>query len=231
VNLAETRKETFDQVRERTYDPARGIVVCAEDEQTPRSLADAVRAARQRRIVQFDDSSACYLVASDGLSLANIGDQATFLANHFVWSQVERLPASQRALYRFLQDDDPESKLAAGLRHFEQPAEPEQPLEVLEETPSRIRLKVSRQRPGYLSIRNTWDPGWRARVGGREVPVLRADYAFQALEIPPGTWEVELYYLPRSLVLGLWIVAACAAVSAAAWWLSRRGSPVRAVLP
>jgi len=59
-------------------------------------------------------------------------------------------------------------------------------------------------------------PGWTASVDGKPFPVLRADYAFQAIAVPAGRSTVDLRFRPRSLyigaalsVLGLLVIAAC----------------------
>ncbi|MBI2370187.1 MAG: YfhO family protein [Deltaproteobacteria bacterium] len=46
-------------------------------------------------------------------------------------------------------------------------------------------------------------PGWRARVNGREVPVLRANYAFRAVRIPEGESTVVYFYAPAAVRVGL----------------------------
>ena len=43
---------------------------------------------------------------------------------------------------------------------------------------------------------------WRASVDGNEVPLWRANYAFQALEIPAGRHQVRLRYVDRVFQTG-----------------------------
>jgi hypothetical protein len=53
-------------------------------------------------------------------------------------------------------------------------------------------------------FRRPWLPGWRATIDGDEIPVLRANMAMPAIEIPTGAeGEVRLVYRPRSLVIGV----------------------------
>ena len=55
-----------------------------------------------------------------------------------------------------------------------------------------------------IVFRRPWLPGWRATIGGREIPVLRANMAMPAIEIPADAeGEVRLVYRPRSLVIGV----------------------------
>ncbi len=43
---------------------------------------------------------------------------------------------------------------------------------------------------------------WRASVDGKPVPLWRANYAYQALEVPPGRHEVRLNYVDRAFEAG-----------------------------
>ncbi len=220
---AKADADALDILRSPTFDPRRLVVLGNPDEAARRAATEAASAARQRRIVQFSDSPYCYLVGADGKTLAHIDDEATFLANRFEWSQIEKLQAEERAAFVLVPDTDLAGKRAVGLRLVSAPAAGAPAPEVLEETPTYVRLRVSRQRPGFLLAANAYDPGWKATIGGEETPVFRANYAFQAVEIPPGSWEVELRYRPDSLIRGAWIGAGSLLVAAAAGLASWRG--------
>jgi len=72
----------------------------------------------------------------------------------------------------------------------------------LDQGPNGARLSVTAANPSWLIIRESWDPGWRAMVGGRAAKVERADFAFQAIRVPAGTSAVELAYRPPELFRG-----------------------------
>jgi hypothetical protein len=57
-------------------------------------------------------------------------------------------------------------------------------------------------------------PGWQARIDGTEVPILRANYLFRALVVPPGTHQVEFRYRPGSLKAGATVSALALALAA-----------------
>lgn len=76
-------------------------------------------------------------------------------------------------------------------------------LVVLERDAGHTRLAVRRSLPGWLVAAQTFHPGWRAYVNGREVPLLRANGAFQAVELAAGASEVEFVYAPKSFETGL----------------------------
>jgi len=58
-----------------------------------------------------------------------------------------------------------------------------------------------------LSASETNFPGWTARVNGKATPILAANYAFRAIEIPAGTSMVEFSYWPPGMTAGLIISA------------------------
>jgi len=66
---------------------------------------------------------------------------------------------------------------------------------------------------------------WRASVDGAPVPLWRANYAFQALEVPPGRHEVRIVYVDRAFqagaVISIMALLLCVAVI---WKGSRRVS-------
>jgi hypothetical protein len=70
------------------------------------------------------------------------------------------------------------------------------------------RPRFQAEGPGWLVLSDLWFPGWEARVSGQARPVLRANYAFRAVELPAGPHEVELSYRPLSVRLGLGLSAA-----------------------
>ena len=71
----------------------------------------------------------------------------------------------------------------------------------------RMALDVDLSAPGYVVVVDAFDPGWRARVDGREADVLRANVAFRAVAVGAGRHAIELRYRPRALVTGLAITA------------------------
>jgi hypothetical protein len=87
----------------------------------------------------------------------------------------------------------------------------QQAVQVLEETPTRIRLAVERDAPGWLVALQTYFPGWRATVDGRPAAIARANLAFSAVPVGAGTSEVVLEYDPPSVKIGLLVSAATAA--------------------
>jgi hypothetical protein len=66
---------------------------------------------------------------------------------------------------------------------------------------------------------------WRASVDGTPVPLWRANYAFQALEVPPGRHEVRLKYVDRLFQIGCGVSLAALVCCVAALWTGSRRAP------
>jgi hypothetical protein len=89
--------------------------------------------------------------------------------------------------------------------------------------PQAAEVIVESRSPALLVVRNVWDPGWRATLDGRPVPVLVTDYLLQGVAVPAGRHTVELRYDDPWVGYGLLgSGAALAALAALAWALRRR---------
>ncbi len=76
-----------------------------------------------------------------------------------------------------------------------------------------VVLRVSNDRPAYLVTSDSYWPGWRAFVDGREVPVLRADVAGRAVQLDEaGGHSVVFRFEPAEFSTGLAISLASAAI-------------------
>ncbi len=71
----------------------------------------------------------------------------------------------------------------------------------------RIHLTVEAPAPALVVIAQAYYHDWHAYVDGRPVPLLRANHAFQALEVPAGRHEVTLRYEDWMFRLGAMISA------------------------
>jgi hypothetical protein len=82
--------------------------------------------------------------------------------------------------------------------------------------PDRIVVELSTARPAILVLSEPWFPGWRARDGDVDVPVLRANELVRALALAPGGHEIELVFAPTSWRWGRAISLASLALLAGA---------------
>jgi hypothetical protein len=80
----------------------------------------------------------------------------------------------------------------------------------------QVRARVDLERPGFLVLSDTFDPGWRARVDGEPVEIRRANWAFRAVALPAGRHAVDLHYEPASFRVGLGLAGLAAGVGSLA---------------
>ena len=90
------------------------------------------------------------------------------------------------------------------------------PLDYTSPTTSRIEVSVRAARPSLVLFNDSYHKGWGAEVNGRAVEVLRANYNFMAVAVPPGQSNVVFRFRPRRLFLGLKVSAIGAALLLAA---------------
>ncbi|MDG2305396.1 MAG: hypothetical protein P8R42_12260, partial [Candidatus Binatia bacterium] len=76
-------------------------------------------------------------------------------------------------------------------------------LEITASDPGSLRIRTASETSNLLLISRLFDPGWRATIDGSPASLLPANGALQALAVPEGAHEVEIYYSPGSVGLGL----------------------------
>jgi len=91
---------------------------------------------------------------------------------------------------------------------------------------NEIELAVRTAESVYLVLSDVYYPGWRATVDGAEADILRADYVFRAVFVPPGEHTIRMWFAPVTWYVGL-------AISVLTWglvvvwqirrWLCSRG--------
>ena len=58
----------------------------------------------------------------------------------------------------------------------------------------RADIEVEASEPSLVVVAQTWYHNWRAYVDGRPAPLLRANHAFQAIQVPAGRHYIRLAY-------------------------------------
>ncbi|OQA50687.1 MAG: Bacterial membrane protein YfhO [Candidatus Omnitrophica bacterium ADurb.Bin292] len=72
-------------------------------------------------------------------------------------------------------------------------------------SPNESSWDVSSAKGGYLVISESFYPGWRAYLDGRQIPIEIANHVFKCLEIPAGSHRLELRFEPWSFKVGAMI--------------------------
>jgi len=78
----------------------------------------------------------------------------------------------------------------------------ERGVEFVSETNNRLGLLVETKENNLLVLSDTYFPGWKVFVDGREEKIFRGNYNFRAVPLTPGTHRVEFVYDPWSFKLG-----------------------------
>ena len=90
-----------------------------------------------------------------------------------------------------------------------------------------ISLRTTSPTPCIVAIAQTYYPAWKAYVDGRSARLWRANYAFQAVEVPAGAHEVLVAYEDKALVAGA-VLTGLGLLACAGLWL--KGNASRGVL-
>jgi hypothetical protein len=73
---------------------------------------------------------------------------------------------------------------------------------ITEEEPESVSIETSCEHPGYLILSDTYYPGWKSFVDGRESEIHRANYAMRAVYLEPGQHNVQFVFDPISFRIG-----------------------------
>jgi hypothetical protein len=86
----------------------------------------------------------------------------------------------------------------------------------------RIDVQVDAAGPGMVVVAQTYYPAWHAYVDGQPTRLWRANYAFQALEVPPGRHEVKIVYQDGKFRAGCLISLLTLLACAGLWLMPRK---------
>jgi len=138
------------------------------------------------------------------------------LPRAYVASRVEIRPEIERALER-LRDPTFDPRREVILEEGSAPADTDRvadgdagirPARIVEETSLRVGIEIDADRAGYLVLTDTYYPGWKATVDGREAAIVRANTMFRAVAVPGGHHRIEFVYAPSTVRSGLMVTAA-----------------------
>lgn len=65
-----------------------------------------------------------------------------------------------------------------------------------------IVIETNSDNGGFLVLMDTFYPGWRAFIDGRETKIYKANYIFRAIETTPGRHTVKFVYRPFYFIVG-----------------------------
>jgi Bacterial membrane protein YfhO len=86
-----------------------------------------------------------------------------------------------------------------------------------------VDAEIEAAKPSLVVISQTYYHNWHADVDGQPTPLLRANEAFQAVQIPAGRHELRLAYEDRAFEIGVALTLAAWLVCLIALWRWPRG--------
>jgi hypothetical protein len=140
-----------------------------------------------------------------------IYENESVLPRSFIVHQVEVIPLEQGVLDRLLGEDfDPsrtvilEEEPLSNLDQTVLPSESDlHGAKIALYSPHRIIIEADLKADGFLVLSDTYYPGWKVYVDGREDKIYQADYLFRAVFLKQGRHVVEFRYSPLSFRIGL----------------------------
>lgn len=91
-----------------------------------------------------------------------------------------------------------------------------------EQSVNEVRFHASTTKQSVAVLSQMHFPGWRVFVDNREQAVLRVDYAFTGVVLPPGTHDVRFVFRPWTLRLGALVTGAAFLICVGLCVLARR---------
>jgi uncharacterized membrane protein YfhO len=67
---------------------------------------------------------------------------------------------------------------------------------------NRVLLRTRANKSGFLILSDTYYPGWKAFVNGKEVPVVKVDHIIRGVFLKEGEHEVKFVFRPTTLIIG-----------------------------
>jgi hypothetical protein len=86
----------------------------------------------------------------------------------------------------------------------------------------KLTLRTVASAPSMVVVAQGYYHPWHAYVDGKETEIFRANYAFQAVQVPAGEHQVKLVYEDNAFRLGAAISLGALAVCAGLWFWARR---------
>ena len=76
-------------------------------------------------------------------------------------------------------------------------------IRIIEYSLNKIIVKTSNNCDAKLMSSEVYYPGWKARVDGKEKPIIVSNRVFRTLLLPEGNHTIEYYYYPEIYIIGL----------------------------
>jgi hypothetical protein len=92
-----------------------------------------------------------------------------------------------------------------------------------------VSFRVLSPSESVAVVSQTYFPGWEAYIDGRPAKLWRANYAFQAVDVPPGQHEIKLKYRDKAFLVGVVLSGIGCLISVVFWVWCGPSAPLRAL--
>jgi hypothetical protein len=99
-------------------------------------------------------------------------------------------------------------------------------VEFISESNNQLKLLVRTKEKGFFVISDTYFPGWKVFVNGKERKIYRADYNFRAIPLQAGEYEVRFIYDPKAFKLGI-LISFLTLLGIVAYFLKRKNPKLK----
>jgi hypothetical protein len=96
------------------------------------------------------------------------------------------------------------SAVVEGLSSFAGERSASDRAEIVAYAPERVEVHVNTAEPALLVLKDSYYPGWHARVDGAPAKVYATDFLFRGVPVPAGEYRVVFEYRPTSWQRGLY---------------------------
>jgi hypothetical protein len=162
-----------------------------------------------------------WVTRTNYIPIVTAGQEPLFADDEAVFAEL----ANIRIDFRQVTCLPPEAKAVVKARR-----QPEAQILATDFTPTRQTIQVTTPGPALVVLSQAYYHNWTATVDGRAVPLWRANYAFQAVEVPPGKHDVLLVYKDKALRIG-GLICLLSVLVCVGGWMFLPASPGRATIP
>lgn len=96
--------------------------------------------------------------------------------------------------------------------------------DILSYESGNMEISVNTREKALLFLSEIYYPGWKATIDGKDIPILRADYAFRAIPVEKGNHIVKFSYEPWSFRLGSYLAIGGLIGAIFLAWVSRNAN-------
>jgi hypothetical protein len=83
----------------------------------------------------------------------------------------------------------------------------ESSVRIVDYQPERISIQINGNSSALLIVTDALYPGWEATIDGNTTEILRTNALFRGIMVPAGEHEIEMFFNPTSVMVGLVVSA------------------------